>query len=172
MRSLSTPSSRKYSRSKSKEPSVVISRRAYASILAETLEKAHTETGGILLGYHHEDTWYVVESVDPGPRSVFEIAYFEYDQGYVNHLINKISRLYGQQLDLLGLWHRHPGSFDRFSGTDDETNTNFALVNDFGAISGLVNIDPVFRMTFYCVLTEPLRYMKVDYVVEDRKSVV
>ena len=93
---------------------VVFSERAFTSILVETQEKIRTETGGVFLGYRKGDVWYVIESIDPGPNSVFQPAYFEYDQDYINHLINKVSRLYSLQLDLIGLWHRHPGSYDSF----------------------------------------------------------
>lgn len=145
---------------------VVFSERAFTSILVETQEKSRTETGGVFLGYRDDDVWYVIESIDPGPNSIFQPAYFEYDQNYINHLINKVSRLYTTQLDLIGLWHRHPGSFDSFSGTDDGTNTKYAELNEQGAISALVNIAPQFRLTVYAV-TLPLKYKKVKFVVGD-----
>lgn len=145
---------------------VVFSERAFTSILVETQEKIRTETGGVFLGYRKGDVWYVIESIDPGPNSVFQPAYFEYDQDYINHLINKVSRLYSLQLELIGLWHRHPGSYDSFSGTDDGTNTKYAELNEQGAISTLVNIDPQFRLTVYTV-TLPLKYEKIKYVVGD-----
>ena len=92
----------------------VFSNRAFTAVLAETTEKIKTETGGLYLGVFENDTWYIVEAIDPGPNSVFEIAYFEYDQPYTQHLIRKIANLYDSELQLIGLWHRHPGSFDVF----------------------------------------------------------
>ena len=77
---------------------VVFSNRAYVALLSETQEKIKTETGGVFLGYYENETWYIVETIDPGPASIFEVAYFEYDQKYVNHLINKIARLYRKNL--------------------------------------------------------------------------
>ena len=145
---------------------IIFTDRAYVSILAETAEKIQTETGGIFLGYRRGEIWYVMESIDPGPKSTFEIAYFEYDYKYVNHLSNKIARLYKKPLEILGLWHRHPGSFDQFSGTDDGTNKKFASLNKAGAISALVNIDPEFRLTVFHVGT-PLSYARVPYAVGD-----
>ena len=59
---------------------VVFSERAFISILVETQEKIKTETGGVFLGYRKGDIWYVIESIDPGPNSVFQTAYFEYVQ--------------------------------------------------------------------------------------------
>ena len=128
---------------------VVFSERAFTSILVETQEKIRTETGGVFLGYRKGDVWYVIESIDPGPNSVFQPAYFEYDQDYINHLINKVSRLYSLQLDLIGLWHRHPGSYDSFSGTDDGTNTKYAELNEQGAISTLLHTIIMSALTTY-----------------------
>lgn len=146
---------------------VVFSDRAFTSLLVETLEKIKTETGGVFLGYKKGEIWYVVESVDPGPKSTFQPSYFEYDQDYVNHLINKVSRIYKEALDLLGIWHRHPGSMDFFSTTDDGTNTKYAELDANGAISALVNIDPEFRITMYSV-TLPLNYEKIKVVIGDK----
>ena len=145
---------------------VIFSNRAYTTLITETIEKITTETGGVFLGFFENGNWYVVETIDPGPKSIFEVAYFEYDQQYINHLINKIARLYKRNLFLIGLWHRHPGSFDVFSGTDDKTNLTYAKLSQFGAISALVNIDPNFRLTMYHV-SSPLRYKRIQFEVGD-----
>ncbi|MCD8361685.1 MAG: Mov34/MPN/PAD-1 family protein [Lachnospiraceae bacterium] len=145
---------------------VVFSDRAYAAVMAETTEKIATETGGLFLGIYDRDIWYVIETIDPGPNSIFEVAYFEYDQKYTQHLINKIANLYEERLTLIGLWHRHPGSFDVFSMTDNGTNSKYASMRPAGAISGLVNIDPKFRLTMYHV-GRPCRYSRISYVVGD-----
>lgn len=145
---------------------VVFSNRAYASVLAETTEKIKTETGGLFLGTVQGDTWYIIEAIDPGPKSIFEVAYFEYDQKYTQHLINKIANLYDTKLSLIGLWHRHPGSFDQFSSTDDGTNAKYASMRKEGAISALVNLDPSFRITMYQVY-RPCRYKRIAYEVGD-----
>ena len=141
---------------------VVFSNRAFAAIMAETTEKIKTETGGLFLGSFEDDIWYVIEAIDPGPKSIFEVAYFEYDQQYTQHLINKIANLYDKKLFLIGLWHRHPGSFDQFSSTDDATNSKYARMRREGAISALVNIDPEFRLTMYHV-EQPCRYSVIEY---------
>ena len=145
---------------------IVLSDRALVSILCEVDEMAPVETGGLLLGAWRDGRCYVVESIDPGPNSIFQMAYFEYDRPYTEHLINKIARLYEAKLTLVGLWHRHPGSFDQFSGTDDTTNAKFASLAPEGAISALVNVDPDFRLTFFHA-TLPLQYVRVAYEVGD-----
>ena len=146
---------------------VVFSDRAYIAIMAETTEKIKTETGGLFLGTFINDTWYVIEAIDPGINSVFEVAYFEYDQVYTQHLIRKIANLYESELSLIGLWHRHPGSFDIFSSTDDTTNIKYARLNEQGAISALVNIDPDFRLTVYSV-DKRCKYTRIKYEVGDK----
>lgn len=143
---------------------VVFSDRAFAAIMAETTEKIKTETGGLFLGSFEDGIWYVIEAIDPGPKSIFEVAYFEYDQQYTQHLINKIANLYDKRLTLIGLWHRHPGSFDQFSSTDDGTNSKYARMRKEGAISALVNIGPEFRLTMYHV-DQPCRYSVIEYDV-------
>lgn len=143
---------------------VVFSDRAFAAIMAETTEKIKTETGGLFLGSFEDGIWYVIEAIDPGPKSIFEVAYFEYDQQYTQHLINKIANLYDKRLTLIGLWHRHPGSFDQFSSTDDGTNSKYARMRKEGAISALVNIDPEFRLTMYHI-DQPCRYSVIEYDV-------
>ena len=130
---------------------VVISDRAYIAIMAESYNRYRTETGGVLLGHFVGNVWYIVEATDPGMHAVFSTAYHEGDDKYYNHLCPVISRLYKYPLVLLGMWHRHPGSFDRFSGTDDSTNMVYAQTVGNGSISALVNFDNEFRMTMYYV---------------------
>ena len=144
---------------------VLFTCRAYTAMLAEVLEKTPLETGGILLGYRDGSEWTVVESLDPGPDSIHQLAFFEYDQPYVTHLVNRVRNYYERPLDLLGLWHRHPGSFDSFSGTDDATNLDFAGTNPSGAISCLVNVDPKQRLTVFHVSSNPFAYTPLRYDV-------
>ena len=147
---------------------IFISDRAYADIVNETLQNARTETGGILLGARVADSWYVVESLDPGPLSILRPAYFEYDHKYVNHLANKVRKRYKAGLRLLGLWHRHPGSLDTFSSVDDSTHQSYLTQCSGSAISGLINIDPYFRITFYEVTGSPMEYRSVPVQLGDR----
>lgn len=136
---------------------VVFSDRAYNAIIRETFDWDPIETGGILLGHILDNgCWIVMEVLPPGysdrgngNQVVHDMGYFEYNQRFVNYLAKSVAEQYEQPLELLGLWHRHPGSMDHFSGTDDGTNTEFSLQNPNGVISGLVNVDPQFRLTMY-----------------------
>ena len=145
---------------------LVFSDRAYVAILSEVSERIQTETGGVFLGCYENGTWYVIEAIDPGPKSVFQATRFEYDHEYIEHSINKTARIYQARLMLIGIWHRHPGSSDEFSLTDNETNSDYAKLSPNGAVSVLVNIDPAFRMTPYHVAW-PLRHTKITYKTGD-----
>lgn len=145
---------------------VVFSNKAYNAIIDETFRKDPVETGGFLLGHVIDGIWVVMEVIPPGVDSIHQYAYFEYDEQFVNYLANSVATKYEKKLELLGLWHRHPGSMDVFSGTDDGTNKVFASLSPCGAISGLVNVDPNFRLTMRHVST-PLHYEIVDVEVGD-----
>lgn len=146
---------------------VIFSQRAYLSMLAEVYERIETETGGILLGHREGDNWYVVESVEPGPKSIFTPTYFEYDDEYVTYRANKLSRLYASSIELLGLWHRHPGLMKTFSSTDDGTNKIYSDMLS-GAISGIVTLENGFDITMYFVPSN-MRYEKIEWVIDDEQ---
>lgn len=158
---------------------VVFSDKAYNAIIRETFEWDPVETGGILLGHVLDNgCWIVMEVLPPGygegreGDNVFhEHGYFEYNRTFVNYLAKSVAEQYEIPLELLGLWHRHPGSMDHFSGTDDGTNSTFAVQNPHGVISGLVNVDPQLRMTMYYLAHNDARgfgrpnYRRVDVEV-------
>ena len=146
---------------------VIFSERAHAAIVAETCAEHPNETGGILLGHCRSGVWHVIEAIDPGPCSRFSPVSFAYDTTYVNHLARKVAGYYQRPLRLIGLWHRHPGSLDRFSHDDDITNHRYAIQSPDGAISCLVNLDPHFRITAYHV-PHDLHYRWLPHHLGDR----
>jgi len=148
---------------------VYLSDSAYRDIVLETAEHPTIETGGILIGAAVEGAWYVVEVLDPGPRTVRSAAYFEYNHTYATHLANKVARRYQATLRLLGLWHRHPGSLDVFSSVDDDTHVEYLELLRGSFVSMLVNVDPDFRMTFYRVDAggRRPRYSRLEFEVGD-----
>lgn len=138
---------------------VIFTDKAYNAVIRETFEWEPYETGGILLGHILDNgCWLVMEVLPPGygeeregDNVHHEYAYFEYNKRFVNYLAKSVSEQYEVPLELLGLWHRHPGNMNVFSSTDDLTNKAFASLNLKGAISGLINVDPQLRMTMYHV---------------------
>ena len=149
------------------EQQVIFTKRAFNAILTETLDRSPLETGGIFIGYVLDNgIWIVVETIPPGIKTVNHQAYFEYDADFINYLSNVIAKQYKGNLQVLGLWHRHPGSMDSFSGTDDVTNLQFSKANTCGAISALVNCDPKCRITMYHV-NHAGEYERINWMVDD-----
>ncbi len=128
---------------------IIISDRAYISILAEALSRDPLETGGILLGHYEKDTWYVVEATDPGLSTIHNTVHHEMDDKYHNHIYPVISRLYDKDLSLVGLWHRHPGTYNSFSSDDNKTNTAYSEAIGNGTLSFLLNFVPNAQLTCY-----------------------
>ena len=156
---------------KNRSIQVVFSDQSYLSMITEVFHHNEMETGGILLGKEVNSIWYVFENIDPGYSSVIhKHAYFEYDVQYVNHLANVRNRLYENDIELLGLWHRHPGSFNQFSKTDDKTNIDFAKLHVRGAISAIINLNKRVELTMYHV-SLPLKYKLIDNVLIGNKYI-
>lgn len=128
---------------------IVISDRAYASIIAEALSRDPDETGGILLGIIDKGTWYVVEATDPGLSTFHNRVHHEMDEKYHNHIYPVISRLYEKDLCLLGLWHRHPGALNTFSSDDNRTNASYSEAIGNGTLSFLLNFVPDAQLSCY-----------------------
>jgi len=147
---------------------IILSERAYKSIVAETLTFGDSETGGILLGHFVNKIWYVIEAIDPGMSTVNTRSNFRYDEDYVNHQIKKVSRLYNYPLAILGIWHRHPGSLDTFSATDLTSISGHLSRSTIGLLSMLVNVDPALRMTFYYCNKNMQTIMKVPHEHGDK----
>ena len=147
---------------------IVLSNRADLSIFSECLSRGDLETTGVLLGHYKNGIWYVVEATDPGLNPTLEVHTCEMDNAYVNHMYPVLSRLYKKDLNLLGLWHRHPASFDKFSNTDHGTNMKFAKSVGDGTLSFLVNFDDKERLTCYFLDKETRTYHKVPFVIGDK----
>jgi len=146
---------------------VILSNRAYSTIISETSKRFATETGGIFLGCYIDMIWFIIETIKPGPNAIFTENYFEYDHEYATFQINKKAKEYIVDLSLVGVWHKHPGLYNSFTATDDETNSLFAKLSDNGAISILVNVDSSIILTPYHV-SWPLKYTKLEHIIGDK----
>lgn len=140
--------------------------KAYVQLLTEVADYPHVETGGVLVGQRHQNTFYVFETVDPGFKADRKIAEFSRHYEYTEHLAYKVANQYEGNTTVIGYYHRHPGSYDRFSGGDEISNLEFAQTFN-GVISGLVNIDPQFRLAFYYIAPSGKQSSAISYIVDD-----
>ena len=65
---------------------VVLSNRAYLSVLSEVYSRDPLETGGIFFGNVKNAVWYVAEASDPGVYTLHTRAHHEMDNNYHNHI--------------------------------------------------------------------------------------
>lgn len=117
----------------------LFSQRAFTAIGLEVVQHKHVETGGVLLGYHCNKKWEIVESIFAGPKAIHKSAEFIYDTDYVFYEANMVSQLYDIPLEVIGIWHTHI-CFAPFSIVDNFTNKKFAKSNKNGALSFLINV--------------------------------
>ena len=134
------------------EYKVYFTTRAYTQLVSEVARHPYVETGGVFIGSRIGNTFYVFETLDPGKHAVRETNRFKQDIEYAGHLAPILLNLYDGDVTPLGYYHRHPGSFDHFTGEDMDMAVNMDYCKQFnGAISGLVNIDPEFRLQMWYV---------------------
>lgn len=148
---------------------ILLSDKAFAKIVSETLSYGENETGGVLIGYISNGIWYVTDVIDAGLKqdTTHTVTYFVYDENYVNHRIQREGMIYKYQPTCLGFFHRHPNSFDRFSAPDERTMKEHCRTSKHGIISMLVNIDPHMRFTFYYA-SKKNELFRVSYKVGEK----
>lgn len=95
--------------------SIIMSKRALTTILAEAYANGHNETGGTFFGHIESDgNWYIIEATGPGYGAYHTPTRHEMNNRFVNYQYRALSRIYSNELTLVGFWHRHPGNFNRF----------------------------------------------------------
>lgn len=128
---------------------VYFTTRAYLQLVLEISRYPGIETGCVFLGKRIGNSFYVVESVDAGMKANRTPVNLEMDFDYIEHLGDVYRDLY-DDASVLGMAHRHPGDYAVFSSKDHKSNAEYARMFD-GAISGLINIDPDFRLQIFYV---------------------
>lgn len=144
---------------------IIISSRAFASINIEINRFQGVETGGVLLGKFCKD-WLVAENINPGYNAYHNEATFEYDSDYVEYEANNLSKIYKDDMSILGLWHTHVHS-SPFSYADEDMNRKFCDLNPFGAISGIFDVEKQYFKFYMIDLFGTLKEIK--YIVRDIK---
>lgn len=135
---------------------IFVSEGAMASILSEVLRYGNKEieTGVLLLGFRNGNQLTITDTIDPGyGLDEHSRVTFEYDPEYATHRLRILNREYEVPRSYLGVLHRHPGSFDRFSDIDFKSFSADLQYNAKrrGLLYPLVNIDPDFRVTWYYI---------------------
>lgn len=85
------------------------------------------ETGGVLIGYGHDDEEVVVaDMIGPGPGAIHRRTRFEPDSGWQRKQIAEAYERSGRIHTYLGDWHSHPVGSARPSRRDERTARRIA----------------------------------------------
>lgn len=146
------------------EYKVYFTTRAFTQLVCEIEDHPNLETGGIFIGRRINNTFYVFETIDPGLQVIREPGMFEIvSNEYSERLAYVISNLYEGDTSVIGFFHKHPPTLDRFSGGDRESNMACAQKCN-GAISGLVNVDGEFKLQIWYVAPPDAKLFKCSSI--------
>lgn len=150
-----------------KEYRVIMTTDAEVAVLQETLRHPNVESGGNFVGTRVGNTFYLREYTDSGMHARYRYGMFERDYDYTDHLAAILASRYeyGQNPVVYCPQHRHPDGVTVFSAGDRPANVGFAKLFG-GVVSGLVNIDPKFRLRFWYIAPDgsmtPVRGYEVN----------
>lgn len=128
---------------------VYFSQRSLLSLQKVLENYDNREIGGIFLGHHYNNDYYVIEHVDFGLNFKSSQTRLEYNDIYINHVANLIAPLYKIELDLIGFWHSHDLDDIEFSSQDDTLNRLVARIVNDNIISAIINVHEKSLLTIY-----------------------
>lgn len=143
---------------------VIFSKRAYTALCTELHMFDGEETGGIFIGYYEDNTYYIVENIFSGPYAKHKSAEYICDFDYVNYQANMLAAMYAKKIDVIGIWHSHVTS-SPFSIADEHTNQQFAQLNEYGALSCLIDMQN--KLFFIYIVSPEGEYTSLTYEVLD-----
>lgn len=98
---------------------LVIARPVYRTIAEECLAHPDVETGGVLVGRRFSHFLVAAFNIPAGGASRRVASAFapdpDWQQQYLNYLVDRFD------INYIGDWHKHPGSFDQPSDRDFRT---------------------------------------------------
>ena len=117
---------------------IYVADRAAITMMVDISRFPDTETGGMLLGYIHEDEGdiEVLEATDSGIHAIHEKSDFSFDHEYTEHLAWIYGRMHYPNLQVLGVWHKHNHDCDPpFSEKDEEMHRELLKITPRGGVS-------------------------------------
>ena len=86
---------------------VFISESALTTSLRNVVRFSFVETGGILIGYHYENSIIISDATGPGPSAIHEPDHLELDISFISKQLKKCEK--SLPVGYEGNWHSHPG---------------------------------------------------------------
>ncbi len=141
---------------------VLLCYRAIAAMISELESHPNAETGGVFIGKETNGDFWILDSVFPGPNSKHGNNSFEYDSDFLNYTINKLLKMYEDEIMVVGIWHQHLSGSSSFSVYDDIMNYKFVDKTEKGIVSAIVNRKAGLDITFYYV-DKKHEYQRIEY---------
>ncbi len=98
---------------------LILTKKAYRSIVKECLSHPQAETGGILIGRIMDGFAIAPFAIGSGPKAKRSWARFSPDTNWQQRKLDKLSKKY--RLNYLGSYHKHPGNLREPSRWDTQT---------------------------------------------------
>ena len=151
------------------KPRVIVSFRAFSCIISNAETATNCETGGVLLGFYNDETFYVLEATAPGPNAVLEPTRLTTDSTYLDYEIHQISNIYADNIEIIGVWHKHNNCLNPpFSAADMVTHKTLStafgknilslLLQDLGQANS-------FRLSAYEYLKDSNKTKRVEFEI-------
>jgi integrative and conjugative element protein (TIGR02256 family) len=131
---------------------IFITESALEHIASECRKFSLVETGGILIGYHYENSIIISDATGPGPRAIHEPDHLELDLSFISKQLKKYER--SLPVGYEGNWHSHPGQrFIRPSRVDEALQRDIIRSDDYDIDTVLLVIvpkSPIHLSDFHC----------------------
>lgn len=100
--------------------SVRISDRALAAMASGIEKFPDSENGGIILGIRKDDKFDIVEAIEAGEKAIHETGKLTCDMKSTVYIAAMLSGLYEEELEVIGIWHKHNHNYNPPFSTEDE----------------------------------------------------
>lgn len=98
---------------------VRISNRSLAAMVSGVERFPDTENGGPLLGTVRNDEIDIIEAIEAGENATHEKGKVSCDTKSVEYIANTVKRLYEEELEVVGIWHKHNHDYNPPFSTED-----------------------------------------------------
>lgn len=153
---------------------VRISNRSLAAMVSGIERFPDTENGGPLLGKVRNDKIDIIEAIEAGKNAIHEKAKLSCDEKSVEYIANTVKGLYEEELEVVGIWHKHNHDYDPpFSAEDNlfHKEMSGSLKKDIISVLFQKNKDDEYTMRVfrYCLNHQ---LMEEEFDVEDLTKMI
>lgn len=153
---------------------VRISNRSLAAMVSGVERFPDTENGGPLLGKVRNDEIDIIEAIEAGENAIHEKGKVSCDMKSVEYIANTVKGLYEEELEVVGIWHKHNHDYNPPFSTEDNLyhkEMSDLLKNDIISVLFQKNKDDEYtiRVFRYCLNHQ---LIEEEFDVEDLTKMI